>query len=89
MSTLPEGVARAAELVKRSQPKADRPKLPQEFENKLREVDAQMAETYASMEDITDRIERCVSRLSETENSVDAEEAATATDVGKVVARHG
>jgi len=64
---LPEGAARIRTLVKRSRSKRNRPRLPDEYENRLQEIDAEMAATYASMEDIGDRLTRCISKIGNDE----------------------
>jgi hypothetical protein len=64
MDKLPDGAERLRELVKRSSPRR-RPRLPDEYEDRLLEVDREMAATYASMEDLSDRLEHCIESLDE------------------------
>ena len=62
---LPNGLSRTRELVRRSAPKRDRPRLPEEYENQLHDIDREMAATYASMEDLEDRLDRCIDNLDD------------------------
>lgn len=67
---LPNGAARVRALVRMSAPRAKRPRLPEEYESQLQEIDGEMAATYASMEDVTDRLDRCIEKLEEDNGAV-------------------
>jgi len=62
-STLPEGAGRVMALVERSAPDPDRPRLSDEWERQLAEVDVKSAACYASMEDLSDQLDRLAADL--------------------------
>lgn len=52
-------------LVERSAPDPDRPRLSEEWERQLAAVDAKSAACYASMEDLSDQLDRLAHELDD------------------------
>ena len=69
--------AYVSEIMKRAAPKADRPRLPTEYENILRPGDVARAECYARMERMTERLDE-IARALDLDDSLD--EAAPSDD---------
>jgi hypothetical protein len=69
-ASLPEGAQRLMALVARSAPSADRPRLGEEYEAMLRSSDIDRAACYASMEDLSDRLDRIARALAEDHTAV-------------------
>jgi hypothetical protein len=62
---LPDGAGRVIALVERSAPNPDRPRLPEEWERQLVEIDAKSAACYASMEDLSDQLDRLAHEMDD------------------------
>lgn len=62
---LPEGAGRVMALVERSAPDPDRPRLSDEWERQLADIDAKSAACYASMEDLSDQLDRVARELDD------------------------
>ena len=58
---------RLMQLVEKSAPRPDRPRLPLPLEAKLAEVDRKHAACYASMEDLTDRLYRVAADIDHSD----------------------
>lgn len=59
-----EPIERTHQLVRRSAPNPDRPRLPDDDERVLADCDARNAACYAAIEDATDRLSRAVEDIS-------------------------
>jgi hypothetical protein len=68
--TLPIGSERIMQLVEQSQPSQTRPKLPAEYEDLLQPIHAMSAACYASMEDLSDRIDRLAHKITDADGVV-------------------
>jgi hypothetical protein len=64
-TALPTGAGRVIALVQRSAPDPTRPRLADEWETQLAEVEARSAGCYASMEDLSDRLDQFIQDLSD------------------------
>jgi hypothetical protein len=71
---LPEGASRVLALVERSAPDPDRPRLAEEWERQLADIDAKSAACYASMEDLSDRLDRVAAEIDDGVIVEDADE---------------
>jgi division protein CdvB (Snf7/Vps24/ESCRT-III family) len=67
---LPDGSKRVMALVEKSRPNGQRPRMSSEFEAQLAEVDAQSAACYASMEDLSDKLDTIAQAITEEESVV-------------------
>lgn len=84
---LPQDSQRIMSLVRRSIPKR-RPRLPEEYEEQLREVSAESAACYASMEDLADRLDDLVDQIESDADGVVfqemAEDDSTVMDISEI-----
>jgi hypothetical protein len=62
--------ARVLALVERSAPDPERPRLGEEWEVMLADIDAKSAACYASMEDLSDRLDRLAVAIREEDGVV-------------------
>ena len=86
-AVLPTGSQRIMAIVKRSAPRKDRPRISAEFEDQLAAVDAESAACYASMEDLSDKIEQVVDRIESdgvVMESMDEDDDSVVTHISEV-----
>lgn len=83
---LPQDSQRIMALVKRSIPKARR-RLPDEYEEQLRETFAESAACYASMEDLSDRLDGIIEAVNDDGvvlEAMDDDDNSTVTHISEV-----
>lgn len=67
---LPEGAQRLMTHIVRSAPNLERPRLSDEYEAMLHSSDVERAACYASMEDLSDRLDRIARAIAEDMTNV-------------------